>query len=163
MISRTSKTHIENLLSTKKDWKILDIGCGYSANNYATTICDVQDLSNFYKTKYKLSTYKTILILGDMLELGKNAKEMHFELIPMIKKVNPDLLITVGPYTKKISNELKELISCKSYLTFSPLLKIVTEFVKPNQIILVKGSNGIGLWNLIPVFRNINQEKPNVA
>jgi len=51
LISRTSKTYIENLLSTKKDWKILDIGCGYSANNYATTICDVQDLSNFYKDK----------------------------------------------------------------------------------------------------------------
>jgi len=51
LISRTSKTYIENLLSQKKDWKILDIGCGYSANNYATTICDVQDLSNFYKNK----------------------------------------------------------------------------------------------------------------
>ena len=51
MISRTSKTHIENLLSKKKDWKILDIGCGYSANSYATTICDVQDLSSFYKDK----------------------------------------------------------------------------------------------------------------
>ena len=51
MISRTSKTHIENLLSTKKDWKVLDIGCGYSANNYATTICDVQDISNFYKDR----------------------------------------------------------------------------------------------------------------
>ena len=51
MISRTSKTYIENLLSQKKDWKILDIGCGYSANNHATTICDVQDLSSFYKNK----------------------------------------------------------------------------------------------------------------
>ena len=51
MISRTSKTYIENLLSQKNEWKILDIGCGYSANNYATTICDVQDLSNFYKNK----------------------------------------------------------------------------------------------------------------
>jgi len=51
LISRTSKTYIENLLSKKKDWKILDIGCGYSANIYATTICDVQDLSSFYKNK----------------------------------------------------------------------------------------------------------------
>ena len=33
------------------NWKILDIGCGYSANEFATTICDVQDLSNFYKDK----------------------------------------------------------------------------------------------------------------
>ena len=51
MIRRTSKTYIENLLSQKKDWKVLDIGCGYSANNHATTICDVQDLSHFYKDK----------------------------------------------------------------------------------------------------------------
>ena len=120
-------------------------------------------LSNFYKTKYKLNTYKTLLIIGDMLELGKNAEEIHFELIPIIKKINPDLLITVGPYTKKISSKLKILINCKSYLTIPPLLKRATEFIKPNQIILIKGSNGIGLWNLIPIFKNLNQEKRNVA
>ncbi len=120
-------------------------------------------LSNFYKTKYKLNTYETILIIGDMLELGKKTKEMHFELIPMIKKINPDLLITVGPYTKQISNELKRLFICKSFSTFTPLLKKLTELIRPNQIILVKGSNGIGLWNLIPVFKNFNQEKHNVA
>ncbi len=120
-------------------------------------------LSNFYKTKYKLNTYKTLLIIGDMLELGKNAEEIHFELVPLIKKINPDLLITVGPYTKKISSKLKILINCKSYLTMPPLLKRATEFIKPNQIILIKGSNGIGLWNLIPIFKNFNQEKRNVA
>ena len=29
----------------------MDIGCGYTANEFANTICDVQDLSNFYKDK----------------------------------------------------------------------------------------------------------------
>ena len=33
------------------DWKIADIGCGYSANKSATVIADIQDLSNFYKGK----------------------------------------------------------------------------------------------------------------
>ena len=51
MIKRTSKNHILSILSEKKNWKILDIGCGYSANEFATTICDVQDLSEFYKDK----------------------------------------------------------------------------------------------------------------
>ena len=51
MIKRTSKSHIDKILSEKKNWKILDIGCGYSANEFATTICDVQDLSEFYKEK----------------------------------------------------------------------------------------------------------------
>ena len=120
-------------------------------------------LSNFYKIKFKLNTYKTILIIGDMLELGKNAEQMHFELIPMIKKISPDLLITVGPYTKKISDKLKILINCKSFLTMPPLLKRAKQFIKPNQIVLIKGSNGIGLWKLIPVLKNLNQEKRDVA
>ncbi len=51
MIKRTSKIYIQKILSENKDWQILDIGCGYSANEFATTICDVQDLSNFYKNK----------------------------------------------------------------------------------------------------------------
>ena len=51
LIKRTSKSHIQSILSEKTNWKILDIGCGYSANEFATTICDVQDLSEFYKEK----------------------------------------------------------------------------------------------------------------
>ena len=51
MIKRTSKDYIQSILSKKSDWKILDIGCGYSANIFATTICDIQDLSEFYKEK----------------------------------------------------------------------------------------------------------------
>ena len=51
MIKRTSKKYIQSLLSENKNWQILDIGCGYSANEYANTICDVQDLSDFYKDK----------------------------------------------------------------------------------------------------------------
>ncbi len=51
LIKRTSKSHIQLILSENKSWKILDIGCGYSANEFATTICDVQDLSDFYKEK----------------------------------------------------------------------------------------------------------------
>ena len=51
MIKRTSKQYIENFLSSKPDWNILDIGCGYSANKYANIICDVADLSKVYKDK----------------------------------------------------------------------------------------------------------------
>ena len=120
-------------------------------------------LSNFYKTKSKFDTYKTVLIIGDMLELGQNAKEMHLELIPIIKKINPDLLITIGAYTKKISDKLDIQINCSSFLTMPPLLKKATQFIKPNQLILIKGSNGTGLWKLIPIFKNLNQEKSNVA
>ena len=51
LIKRTSKKYIQSLLSKHSQWKVLDIGCGYSANEFADTICDVQDLSQFYKDK----------------------------------------------------------------------------------------------------------------
>ena len=51
MIKRSSKKFIEETLSFNSDWKILDIGCGYNANNYANVICDVQDLSSHYLNK----------------------------------------------------------------------------------------------------------------
>ena len=51
MIKRSSKKYIDKLLSENPSWKILDIGCGYNASKYATTVCDILDLSSFYKNK----------------------------------------------------------------------------------------------------------------
>ena len=51
MLKRTSSTYINEILKINSNWKILDIGCGYTANKNATIIADVQDLSKFYKEK----------------------------------------------------------------------------------------------------------------
>ena len=51
MIKRSSIKLINKTLKENSEWKILDIGCGYTANNYATVISDVQDLKSFYKEK----------------------------------------------------------------------------------------------------------------
>jgi ubiquinone/menaquinone biosynthesis C-methylase UbiE len=51
LIKRTSKHHIENIVSQNQNWKVLDIGCGYGANKYATTISDIIDLSVHYRDK----------------------------------------------------------------------------------------------------------------
>ena len=45
------KQYIDNLIEQNPNWKILDIGCGYTAHENANVICDIQDLSNFYKNK----------------------------------------------------------------------------------------------------------------
>ncbi len=51
MIKRSSKQYIDNKIEQNPSWKILDIGCGYTAHEKASVICDIQDLSNFYKNK----------------------------------------------------------------------------------------------------------------
>ena len=51
MLKRTTLNFVNDTLRKNSDWKILDIGCGYRANKYASLIADVQDLSDFYKGK----------------------------------------------------------------------------------------------------------------
>ena len=51
MLKKTTKNFVDDILKDKKEWKILDIGCGYRANKYATVIADIKDFSNFYKDK----------------------------------------------------------------------------------------------------------------
>ena len=51
MIKRSSKIYIDRLIEQNQNWKVLDIGCGYTAHEKADVICDIQDLSNFYKNK----------------------------------------------------------------------------------------------------------------
>jgi ubiquinone/menaquinone biosynthesis C-methylase UbiE len=50
LLKRTSKKFVEEYLS-QMDWKILDIGCGYTANKYSTHVADTQDFSYLYKNK----------------------------------------------------------------------------------------------------------------
>ena len=51
MLRRTSINFVNNTLSKNINWKILDIGCGYSANKNASVVADIQDLTNFYEGK----------------------------------------------------------------------------------------------------------------
>ena len=96
MIKRTSKDYIQKILSENKDWKILDVGCGYTANKYANTICDVQDLSKFYKDKkfIKLENKKLpfennqfdFVIASHVMEHVKDVKFFISELERVSKK-----------------------------------------------------------------------------
>jgi len=51
LLQRTTLNTINKKLEENPNWKILDLGCGYTANKNATVVADVQDLSNFYKDK----------------------------------------------------------------------------------------------------------------
>ncbi len=51
MLKRTSINIVNKILEKESNWKVLDIGCGYTANKNANTIADIQDLSKFYKDR----------------------------------------------------------------------------------------------------------------
>ena len=99
LIKRSSKNYIQTILSKNTSWKILDIGCGYTANEYATTICDIQDLSHFYKDK------NFVKLDGNRLPFEDN----HFDFV-----IASHVLEHVEDY-KFFINEL-ERVSSKGYI-----------------------------------------------
>ena len=65
MIRRSSKKSVETLLQENTSWKVLDIGCGYTAHKNANVVCDVQDLSSIYKEKDFVKLTSNILPFKD--------------------------------------------------------------------------------------------------
>ena len=146
-------------INFNKNQKTFIIDDSYNANPASMKAA----FNNFNKLKLKLHKFETVVIIGDMLELGEHSTQMHLELVPILQKINPDLLLTLGSYSKKINDKLKLTLNCYSYNKIDQLIKDIKQFIKPNQIILLKGSNGTGLWKLVPIFKNIIQENANAA
>ena len=106
MIKRSSKNFIDNLLKKNTNWKILDIGCGYTAHNNASVICDVQDLSYFYKDK-------KFIILNDKTLPFKD-KEFDFVIASHVIE-----------HVKDVNSFIKELerVSIKGYIELPTILE----------------------------------------
>ena len=106
MIKRSSKQHIDNLLNQNPDWKVLDIGCGYTAHKNATVICDIQDLSNFYNDK------NFVKLDGNILPF----KDNEFDFV---------IASHVIEHVKDVDTFIKELsrVSSKGYIELPTILE----------------------------------------
>ena len=106
LIKRTSKKYIDNLLKTNPSWKVLDIGCGYTAHENATVISDIQDLSSFYKNKNFIKLENNILPFKD--------KEFDFVIASHVIEHVKDVEIFIS--------EL-ERVSSKGYIELPTVLE----------------------------------------
>ena len=106
LIKRSSKQYIDNLLNQNPEWKVLDIGCGYTAHKKATVICDIQDLSNFYRDK------NFVKLDGKILPF----KDNEFDFV---------IASHVIEHVKDVNTFIKELsrVSSKGYIELPTILE----------------------------------------
>ena len=94
---------------------------------------------------------RKILILGDILELGKKSKEIHKKIGELIS--NCTYLITIGKWSKYIGKEARKNGLKKKYVKHFKNVSIAKEYVlsiiKPNDNVLIKASNAINLSELV--------------
>ena len=138
----------KRLEEVKIDNNITIIDDSYNAN-YESTYLALSYLSKFSGRK--------IAVLADILELGKNSKTIHKKVGELINKNNTNYLITIGKYSKYISKVAKKNKMNKRFIKHFKDEKSSREFIKSilkdGDILLIKGSNGMKLCNLIEYLK----------
>ncbi len=102
---------------------------------------------------HKLAGKRKIAILGDMLELGEFAKQLHQKVGEEVVKNEVDLLITVGPLAHYIAEEAiekgmkeQEVIE---FLTNKEVVFYLKQNMKKGDIILLKASNALNFTQIL--------------
>ena len=138
-----------NIINLKyKDKNFLIIDDSYNSNPASL----IASLKNFSKLKV---FGKKFLVLGDMLELGKESKVIHEELGEKIEKFKFNTLYTVGNNMLAMSKSLKK-IKCKYHDDNLELIaEDILESLENGDAILLKGSNSLNLKVIINNIVNL--------
>jgi len=92
---------------------------------------------------------KKILVIGDMLELGKFSKKKHGEIGNYLSKMGFNRILLVGKESKEIYEKIKSTFWCKYFENINIFSKYFKNVLIENSIIMFKASNGVGLNKLL--------------
>lgn len=104
-----------------------------------------------------------IAVLGDMLELGMNAPFWHRQLGRFLRKV-PSLrhVILVGDMMKWAKKTLPVGVTVVMVANWQEAITCLEGSLKEESLVLVKGSRGMGLSNVVTALAS-DQQKATVA
>ena len=118
-----------------------------------------QSLISCIETVYSMKGYKNkILILSDMLELGEQEEKLHFNVGAQIDKNKIDYVICVGKLAKEIYNGANRNFNVNNLFYFEnkdDVVKKVKEIISKDTLIMVKGSRGMKLEDIIEKLKEI--------
>ncbi len=97
-------------------------------------IADIRDAST--------EKLRTVVVLGDMLELGEEAEDLHVGLVPTLINNQMDLVFAAGTFMEKLYNALPESMQGAYRATSRELAPVVVDALRPRDLVLVKGSRG---------------------
>ena len=133
----------------KKRFKFIDES--YNANPLSMSSA-IKNM-DYYKRK---NNTKKLVLLGDMLELGKKSKKLHKELSTVINKSDIDKVFVYGKYIKVTYNYLLANKKGKAFDNLKEAYSHLGKIIRNNDLLMIKGSNATGLNRF---SRNIKRGK----
>ena len=108
------------------------------------------------------TTGRRVAVLGDMLELGKHTIEAHKNIGKLAKEV-VDVLVVVGPRAQAIKEgAIEEGMNKENIFEFinsNEAGKFMKNFVKRNDLILIKGSQGMRMERAVEAILSDQKNK----
>lgn len=101
-----------------------------------------------YFAKHAPAKSRKIAILGDMLELGKDAPALHAQVGAYARR-HVDLLISVGPLARAMKADY-HADTCEDAKRY------ILNHLEPNDTILIKASHGMHLERIVNALRKDN-------
>ena len=142
------KDAILNLELTKKRMDILNKANGVKIINDCYN-ASYESMKAAIECLAKMDSPRKIAVLGDMFELGEYSESLHRKVGAEVAKNNIDILITIGENSKNIASEANIKGLDKKYIfeleNTTEAIEKLKELLKPNDVILIKASNGMHL------------------
>ncbi|MFO1059843.1 MAG: UDP-N-acetylmuramoylalanyl-D-glutamyl-2,6-diaminopimelate--D-alanyl-D-alanine ligase [Dongiaceae bacterium] len=99
---------------------------------------------------------RRIAVLGDMLELGRDAPRLHAALAGDVETSALDLLFTAGPLMRHLHDTVPAARRAGHAADSAALAPLVAAAVRPGDIVLVKGSLGSRMAPLVDALRRLD-------
>ena len=97
---------------------------------------------------------RRIAVLGDMLELGGGADDLHRALAQPIQDAGINKVFAAGPHMAQLMEALPEELKGGYAETADALEPIVLEAIKPGDVVVVKGSLGSQMGGIVQALKN---------
>jgi len=120
--------------------------CDYYNSNPTSLEAAFQALEFQYRSSGK------ILVLGDMLELGRDEIHFHESLAPRIARLNPKSVYLVGPLMRTVKDKLDNLGLKGESFHFSEKDDLANQLwseAAPGDVVLIKGSRGMRMEDIL--------------
>ncbi|MGD9669596.1 MAG: UDP-N-acetylmuramoyl-tripeptide--D-alanyl-D-alanine ligase [Hyphomicrobiaceae bacterium] len=132
---------------------ILLIDESYNANP-ASMIAALAAMASVPREAYP----RRVCVLGDMLELGAQARTLHEALAKSIAAAGVDLVFAAGPMMRHLYDAVPA--GCRGVWSekSAGLEAALKEQLAPGDVVMVKGSNGSRMGPLVELVRSLGQK-----
>ncbi len=133
----------QKLIRIPNKYTIIDDAYNASPDSMKASISVLSDLE---------TEGKKIAVLGDMFELGENSENYHYEVGKFLADKDVDELVVVGElsaFIRKAVEDAGSKIRCYSFKDNGEVVLYLLSVLNPEDVVLVKGSNGMHLKEVV--------------